>query len=69
MKYTERKIDIVDLAYYIIDMHKRLIEQERQIEHLKEYENKYTQLLNDSIKHSNNMMDNYLTAILSQGEK
>ena len=50
-------------------MHKRLIEQERQIEHLKEYENKYTPLLNDSIKHSNNMMNNYLTAILPQGEK
>lgn len=68
MKYTELKIDIVDLAYDIIDMHKRLVEQERQIEHLKEYENKYNQLLNDSIKHSNNMTGNYLNAILSKGE-
>lgn len=68
MKYLEQKINIVDLAYDIIDMHKRLIEQERQIEHLKEYENKYNQLLNDSIKQSNNMIGNCLTMLLSKGE-
>lgn len=69
MKYLEQKINIVDLAYDIIDMHKRLIEQERQIERLKEYENKYNQLLNDSIKQSNHMIGNYLTMLLSKGEK
>lgn len=68
MKYLEQKINIVDLAYDIIDMHKRLIKQERQIEHLKEYESKYIKLLNDSIKHSDHMMGNYLTMLLSKGE-
>lgn len=69
MKYIEQQINIVDLAYDIIDMHRRLIEQERQIEHLKSYESKYNQLLNDSIKQSNNMIGNCLTMLLSKGTK
>ncbi len=68
MKYIEQQINIIDLAYDIIDMHKKLIEQERQIEHLKYYESKYNQLLNDSIKQSNNMIGNCLTILLSKGE-
>lgn len=51
-------ISVVDFAYQIIEMHQKLCRQKWELEELREYKEKYENLLSESLAHSQAMMGN-----------
>ena len=60
-----KSLNIVALAYEIIEMNNTIQQQEYEIEELKEYKQKYMDILNDSIKHNEKMMNNTMEILLN----
>jgi hypothetical protein len=67
MKPNVPKMQVVDFAYQVIDMQRKIEHQEYQINRLLQVEQDYNDLLNSSMNHSRKMMDNMLTLCLTQG--
>jgi hypothetical protein len=61
------KMDIVDFAYQVIEMDKRIRDLEFENERLRQFEHDYNELLNDSLAHSHAMMGNTLKLFLTPG--
>ncbi len=61
------KESLIDFAYDIIDSQRELLFLRSEVERLKEYEQKYHELLSQSIKHGEVMMGNMLTLVLTPG--
>jgi len=55
---------VVDFAREIILLDRENHQLKEELELCREYEKKYTDLLNSSIKHSQNMMGNLLRAVI-----
>lgn len=62
-KYYDR-IDIVDLAYQIIDLHNENIKLKGEVEHYKEMSKIHSESTRKSIKHSEDMIGIMLGACL-----
>lgn len=63
-------INIVALAWQIIEMQRTILEQERKIERLARIEKDYNELLDSSLKHGNAlllMMGNMLKLYMTPG--
>lgn len=60
-------INIVDLAWQIIEMQRTILEQERKIERLARIEKDYNELLDSSLKYGNAMMGNMLKLYMTPG--
>jgi hypothetical protein len=60
-------MDIVDFAYQIIKMDRRIEQLELENADLRKYKEKYTNLLDCSIQHNNTMMGNLLDVCLMPG--
>ena len=65
MTSKQRPINIVTLAYEILDMQAEILLLRKENERLKDYENKYNKLVDESIQHGNVMMGNLLKASLN----
>lgn len=63
------KLDIVDFAYQIIDLHEENLRLRSENEHLREYKQKYFDELDTSINHSKAMMGNLLTAMIDPNSR
>lgn len=63
MKFPE----VINFAHDILDMHRELVQLRQEVERLKEYEQKYFDLLSESIIHSQDMMGNILMLTLTPG--
>lgn len=59
--------DVVNFAHDILDMNQELVMLRKEVERLKEYEQKYFDLLSESIKHGQDMMGNILMLTLTPG--
>ena len=57
--------DIVDMAYQIIEMDRIIQDQRYEIEHLKQFEKLYFELLDNDIKHGKEMVGNILKTLLT----
>ncbi len=62
---TTYKSTTLNFAYEIIGMQRRIDFLTAENDRLKEIEDKYNKLLNDSIKHGNVMMGNLVSAIIN----
>lgn len=60
------EIDVVDLAYQIIDMDDTIRRQRREIEHLKDYKESYFELSNQNSKHTNEMIGIVFKGLLNK---
>lgn len=60
-------INVVDFAYEIIEMDRIIKSQQKEIDRLSEYETKYRELMDSSIKHGEKMMANMLSVLLVPG--
>jgi hypothetical protein len=45
-------MNVVDFAWQVIEMHRTILDQEREIERLTRIEENYNDLLNSSVEHS-----------------
>jgi hypothetical protein len=59
-------IDVVDMAYQIIDMHAEMMALREEVTRLKYYEKKYTALLNQNIKDGEKMVSTVITGLLME---
>lgn len=57
----------VDFAYEVIQMSERLRELELEVEHLREYKEKYDLLLSDTLAHNERMAFNVLEIVATPG--
>jgi len=62
-------IDILKLAYEIIDMQALIKTQRAEILRLQEYEEKYTELLNSSLKDASRLTDYIIQNIVNSKKK
>ena len=69
MKEYKYEKNVVDFAHEIIAMEEEINYLRAENKQLKEYEEKYTKLLDESIKHGNTMMGYLLKASLNMDEK
>lgn len=60
-------MNIVDMAYQIIDMHEELAELRAENTRLRGYKKKYDDLLNESVQHGEQMMRNTLDMLVTPG--
>ena len=67
MKQGPKEFSAVSFAYDIIHMQRRLDAQEAELEGLREYRQKYIDLLNSSIAHSGHMMGGLLQIAMKLG--
>lgn len=58
---------VIDMAYEIVDMQKEIQYLRSENKRLKGYEEKYTKLLDDSMKHGKEMAGNMLKCLLVPG--
>jgi len=65
MEFTQREKTVVDFAYDIIKMADELGEAKREIKTLQGIKRDYNELLNSSIKHSEEMIGNTLKILLN----
>jgi hypothetical protein len=63
----ESDFSVVDFAWQIIDMDRKLGEQAAEIAHLREYKAMYEAEINRGIEHGQKMMGNLLTLCLTPG--
>jgi hypothetical protein len=61
------KTDIVDFAYQIIDMNRKIEQLEHENEELRDYKEKYMDLLDSSMSHNASMMGNILNLCMTPG--
>ncbi len=60
-------MDVVDFAYQIINMQRRIKELECELQRVSKYEEEYRTILDGSIKHSETMMRNTIKMLLTPG--
>jgi hypothetical protein len=60
-------MNVVDFAWQVIEMHRTILDQEREIERLTRIEENYNDLLNSSVEHSKAMMGNVLKMCMTPG--
>lgn len=60
-------MNIVNLAWQIIEMHRTILEQEREIARLERIEKDYNELLDSSLKHGSAIMGNVLKMRMTPG--
>lgn len=60
-------MNVVDLAYQIINMHHKIIVQAAEIERLEKIEKDHRDLLDSSIQHNQHMAGNLLKLVLVPG--
>ena len=60
-------MDVVDFAHQILAMDRKLQEQEHELQILREYRQKYMDLLNSSIDHSKHMTAGLLKLAMTPG--
>lgn len=61
------KMNVVDFAYQIIEMDRKIIDLEIENNRLRGYEEKYYQLLDQSLSHNKAMMGNILKICTTPG--
>jgi len=61
------KMNVVDLAWQVIEMQRTIDEQERQITRLMRIEEDYNSLMDSSLEHGRAMMGNVLKLCLTPG--
>jgi hypothetical protein len=61
------KLDIVDFAYQIIEMQRKIVDLEIENERLRKYKSDYNDLLDSSLNHSSAMMSNILNLCMTPG--
>lgn len=59
------KISVVDLAHQIIEMDEKIRDQAEEIAELRQYRQKYIELLHDDIDHGQKMMVGFLDLAMS----
>lgn len=64
-----KKTSVVDMAYEIVDMHRMIQKLSSEIEDLREYKQKYFDLLNGSIEHGEKMIGGILMLAMKMGDK
>jgi hypothetical protein len=60
------KVDIVDLAYQILEMKEIINEQAREIDHLRKFKDDYFELCDRSHNETNKMVGIVLKGLLNQ---
>jgi len=60
-------MDVVDFAYQIINMQRRIEELEFKLQRVSKYEEEYRTILDSSTKHSEAMMRNTIKMLLTPG--
>lgn len=58
----EMGMNVVDFAWQVIEMHRTILDQEREIERLTRIEENYNALLDSSLEHSKAIIGNVLKA-------
>jgi hypothetical protein len=61
------KMNVVDLAWQVIEMQRTIDEQERQITRLMRIEEDYNSLMDSSLEHGRAMMGNVLKLCMTPG--
>ena len=61
------KMDIVNFAYQVIEMNRRISDLEFENNRLRRFEHDYNELLNESLAHSHAMIGNTLKLFLTPG--
>jgi hypothetical protein len=69
MRHENQIPNVVDLAYQIIQLHQQVEYLKEENEGLREYRQKYSDLLNSSLDHSREMTANILIGILAKSER
>lgn len=67
--FEPKKTSAVDMAYEIVDMHRLIQKLSDEVEDLREYKQKYFDLLNGSIEHGEKMIGGLLTLAMKIGDK
>lgn len=63
-----RRSSAIDMAYEIVDMHRKLERLQGEVFELQEYKQKYFDLLNQSVAHGEHMIGGLLTLALKLGD-
>lgn len=64
---SQRRANVVDMAYEIIAMDQKLWAQEREIERLLKIEQRYDESITANLKHGKAMMGNMLSLLITPG--
>lgn len=67
MKEMPRKMNVVDFAYQIIEMDKEIRSLRSEVIHLTQYKEDYFKLLQESVRHGEEMLGGILQIAMTPG--